>query len=80
MMRSRSKEQLCFIVMAGGGLNISARGWSTDELRFSAMAAAGSSHKPRLIFRDLHGRSDEDLRFIAMAGQGCVIFSDEGEG
>jgi hypothetical protein len=78
-MRGRSKEALRFIVMAGGGLNISTRGWSNDELRFLALAASGSEHKPRLIFRDLSGRSDDDLRFIALAGKGCVIFSDEGE-
>jgi hypothetical protein len=78
-MRGRSKEQLRFIVMAGGGLNMSVRGWSSEELRFLALAAASSQHKPRLILRDLSGLTDEDLRFIALAGQGCVIFSDQGE-
>jgi hypothetical protein len=75
-MRGRSKEQLRFIVMAGGGLDISVRGWSSEELRFLALAAASSQYKPRLIFRDLIGLTDEDLRFIALAGQGCVTFSD----
>lgn len=75
-MRGRSKEQLRFVVMAGGGLDMSARGWTSEELRFLAMAAAGSQHKPYIVLRDLEGITDEDLRFIAMAGQGCIVFSD----
>ena len=54
-------------------------GRTNESLRLLAIAAAGSPHKPRLVFRNVAGRTDDDLRMIAIAGQGCVVFSDEEE-
>lgn len=43
-----------------------------------AHAASGVKGNPTLTFYDLDGLTDENLREIAFAGQGRVIFSDEG--
>jgi hypothetical protein len=70
-------DDLRHILLAGGGLNISAAGYTEEQLRFLAMAAAGSGKMPMLILRDTDHLSSEQLRFIGMAGAGCVVFSDQ---
>ena len=78
-MRGRTFDDLRFILLAGGSLNMSARGWREEQLRFLAVAAGASAQKPRLILRDIGALTSNQLRFIAMAGRGRVVFSDEGD-
>jgi len=75
-VHNRSIEELHLIVLAGGGLKISMRGRSAEQLRLLALAAVSSGKRPLLIFYDLAGKSSEELRLIALAGEGCVMFSD----
>jgi hypothetical protein len=76
-MRGRTFDDLRFIVLAGGSLDISARGFTEEQLRMLALAAA--AHNTRLTFRDLTHLTTENLRHIAIAGKGCVTFGDQEE-
>lgn len=75
-MQGMTHEQLRLLILAGANLDISSKGRTTAELRLLALAAADNGHRPRLILRDLDGRSYEELRLIALAGKGCVTFQD----
>jgi hypothetical protein len=76
-MRARETASLRAVVLAGGGLKMSAEGRSAADLVSLAKAAAESKKRPTLIFTHLQKCSDADLKSIAIAGEGCVIFSDE---
>lgn len=68
-MRGRTFDDIRYILMAGGGVNMSALGWSEDQLRFLALAAAGSKKKPLLVLRDVDGFTSDQLRLIGLAGE-----------
>jgi hypothetical protein len=53
--------------MAGGNLDMSARGFTDEQMRHLAMAAAGA--EARLTVRDFSHLTSENLRHIAMAAK-----------
>jgi hypothetical protein len=76
-MYSLTFDDLRAIVTAGGGLDISAHSWTAEQLQTLATAAVGSGKRPRLVFRGLSDLTSDQLRAIASAGGGLVVFSDK---
>jgi hypothetical protein len=75
-MRGRTIDQLRALIMAGAGLDMSTRGYLAEDLRMLALLAAGREKPPVLVFREASWMTDDQLRFIALAGKGCVTFAD----
>lgn len=75
-MPTRTPDDLRILVLAGANLSLSATNLTETELRYVVMTAAQSKHKPRITLRDVDHLSTDQLRRLATAGQGCVVFTD----
>lgn len=75
-MTGRSADDLRFLVLAGAGLDISAQNLSEIEVRYLAMTAAQHQLKPKIVLRDVGKFSTDQLRRLATAGKGCLVFAD----
>jgi hypothetical protein len=71
-MRGRTFDEVITLLSHGAGLNMSAVGWTQQELVQMAAHAQAA-----IILRDVDVRSIEELAQIAASGKGRVIFSDE---
>lgn len=60
------------IAGSGGGMILSARGFTTTDLR--SIAASANSGGGQITMRDLAGLTVTDLRAIAASGGGRVVF------
>jgi hypothetical protein len=71
---ARSQQDLVHIARYGGGLDISAKDYTQDDLvQLAQNTAAG---KGTLILRDIASKPTGDLVIIAGNGHGRVIFVD----
>jgi hypothetical protein len=48
----RAFDDVKYVLLAGGGVNMSAAGWTEEQLQRLALVAAGSSKSPTLTLRD----------------------------
>ena len=72
----RNVQELSGIALAGGGLVLDASKFSVEDLAKIALAAGGGSHKAQLRIRNTKHLSANDLKGIALAGRGSVLFED----
>lgn len=75
-MAGRTPDDLRMLVLAGANLSISATNLTELELRYIVVTAAQSKHKPKITLRDVNHLSTDQLRRLATAGQGAVVFDD----
>jgi hypothetical protein len=71
-MRGRTFDEVVTLLAHGAGLNMSAVGWTQQEL----VQMVAHAQAP-IILRDVEDRSIDELAQIAASGKGHVIFSDE---
>ena len=71
-MRGRTFDEVVTLLAHGAGLDMSAVGWTQQEL----VQMVAHAQAP-IILRDVEDRSIDDLAKIAASGKGHVIFSDE---
>jgi hypothetical protein len=71
---ARSRQDLLHITRLGGGLDISAKDHTQDDL--TQLAATVAAGKGTLILRDMASRPTGDLVNIAASAPGRVIFVD----
>jgi hypothetical protein len=72
MQDERMFAKLMAVVRAGGGLDLEAGAFATEQLCQLARTAKASA--ARLILHGLTDRSQEDLVMIGRAGSGSVVF------
>ncbi len=75
-MTGRSADDLRYLIMGGAGIEISAKNLTELEIRYLAMTAAQSQLKPKIVLRDVDRFSADQLRLLATAGKGCLVFAD----
>jgi hypothetical protein len=71
-MRGRTVDEVVTLFSHGAGLNMSAVGWTQQEL----VQMVAHAQAP-VTLRDVEDRSIDELAQIAVSGKGHVIFSDE---
>ena len=71
-MRGRTFDEVVTLLEHGAGLNMSAVGWTQQEL----VQMVAHAQAP-IALRDVEDRSIDELAQIATSGKGHVIFSDE---
>jgi hypothetical protein len=71
-MRGRTLDEVVTLLGHGAGLNMSATGWTQQEL----VQMVAHAQAP-IILRDVEDRSIDELTQIAASGKGHVVFSDE---
>jgi hypothetical protein len=71
-MRGRTVDEVVKLLTHGAGLDMSAVGWTQQEL----VQIAEHAQAP-IVLRDVEDRSIDELAQIATSGKGHVIFSDQ---
>ena len=71
----RNIDDLIRIAVAGGGLRLDAKRFTTDNLVRLVVAASGS--RASIELTNTSSKTTDDLVRISVAGQGRVIFLDD---
>ena len=72
MISDKTASDLQSIAKAGGGLAVDANAYTSRILK--EIAAAGKTKKAKLIIHNSHSITANDMRAIAAASSGNVIF------